>query len=68
MAAVNAYFTVVAKGKKRLKLSDIYDAEKHRKQIINGTVEEKPRFNAEMFRNAQEAMKKYRPNPTKKGG
>jgi len=61
LCAVQAIFTGKVKNtrKKSLKLKDIYDADKARKEIDNSVgVKEQP-LHLERYKKAKEAMKKY---------
>lgn len=70
MLAVQAMFSANAANARRLKLKDLYDAEKARRNLENGLNETKPALDLDRYRKAQAAMKAYRPQNSnmKKGG
>lgn len=60
MSAITAIFHAKVKSKKRIKLKDIYDAEKARKDLVSPA---KPvELNLERYKKAQAAMRSYKPN------
>lgn len=60
LSAIQAIFNAKVKSKKRVKLKDIYDAEKARKDLISPA---KPvELNLERYKKAQAAMRSYKPN------
>lgn len=63
LSAANAMFTAKASNsKKRLKLKDLYDADKIRKSIDNPKTEKKTELSLERYKKAKEAMKGYSPS------
>lgn len=60
LSAISAIFNAKAKNKKRVKLKDIFDAEKARKDLISPA---KPvALNLERYKKAKSAMRNYKPN------
>lgn len=69
MAAVSAMFNAKVKSKKRsIKLKDIYDADKARKELLSSEKTVDNSLNLERYRQAKKAMKGYQPSMQKKGG
>lgn len=63
LSAANAMFTAKASNsKKRLKLKDLYDADKIRKFIDNPKTEKRTELSLERYKKAKEAMKGYSPS------
>ncbi|MGX2958047.1 hypothetical protein JNUCC23_01990 [Peribacillus sp. JNUCC 23] len=63
LSAANAMFTAKANNsKKRLKLKDLYDADKIRKSIDNPKTEKRTELSLERYKKAKEAMKGYSPS------
>jgi hypothetical protein len=64
-AAVSAMFIAKASNsRKRLKLKDIYDADKIRKKIENPEVKKNDVVSFERYKKAKEAMRNYSPGMT----
>ncbi|MDX1807678.1 MAG: hypothetical protein R3267_11695 [Paenisporosarcina sp.] len=61
LSAISAIFNAKVKSKKSVKLKDIYDAEKARKEIIKGVTKESG-LHLDRYLKAKEAMKNYKPN------
>ncbi|KAA0956628.1 hypothetical protein FQ085_11585 [Planococcus sp. ANT_H30] len=68
MSAVQAMFGAKANNAKRLKLKDLYDSDKARKDLEGGNNAKGETLNLERYRKAQAAMKSYRPQQLEKGG
>lgn len=70
LAAVQAMFTANASNAKRLKLKDLYDAEKARRDLEKGGKAKEAPLDLTRYRKAQDAMKAYRPQKSnlEKGG
>lgn len=67
-AAATALWTASAQNsKKRIKLKDLYDAEKARNEIESGSKPKKV-HDLTLYRKAQAAMKAYHPKQLEKGG
>lgn len=66
LAAASAMFTAKARNsRKRIKLSDIYDANKIRKSMDKAVGQKEETFSLERYRKAKEAMKSYSPSMKK---
>lgn len=65
LAAASAIFNAKVKGKKKIKLKDVYDSEKARTSINNPSAKKDESFSLERYRKAKEAMKGYSPSMTK---
>lgn len=61
LSAASAIFNAKVKGKKRIKLKDVYDSEKARQEVYKGENSKKEPINLERYHKAKQAMKAYKP-------
>lgn len=59
LSAISAIFNAKAKSKKRVKLKDVFDAEKARKELNSPA--KSTELNLERYKKAREAMRNYSP-------
>lgn len=62
MCAAQAFFTASANNskKRKLKIKDIFDADKARKEVDSIDKVKEPRLHLDRYRKAQQAMKNYK--------